>query len=486
MKLNKSFTAILLAGMSLSGYATTEPSNVESSSMTEQSANDVEITNIESSSIGEQSVKNVEVAVKDPADQIDEKISSYIQKVESSVAKAHKSHLIRFYSGTSSISIDKSDTEWANYRAEALNEAIFKARESYLRTLNRDSVRTEVRDYFKAKGLPEPQAEDFKNQSKIEQLLDKAVAVADGKLNKELKDMGINAKEFDAASPKKKQTLLKQYFGTKSITSAYGDLSGMFVTQTFEVIDENGKGSVGVVMALSATKRDKVVALIDSKGQVAADPQKANPNNSNLPAVFAAKKDTLFLKKGTELIYDAQGYPVLVAYGQAGVSYSSDSEERQIEREAAVEWADDDAWGALASTYNLSGDFSKESNKENTKIKENVFELAAGNNVRKNESGIQKNIMSTIKSSSTMVSSIKDMTGVSIEYKWRKPHPITGQEMVGVVLVWHPIKIRNAELMQSGKTAAEMDSSIAPTNNAIGATKTSSFSSEDSFNVSDF
>lgn len=467
MKINKLLLAMICTGLSVSSLAN------------ESSVNIQVVTEAE---LGTQSVENVAVAVIDPADQVDEKVSTYIQSVEDRVNRAGKSHLIQFFKGTAHITVDKNNPEWSNYRSLALEEAVLNARESYLKTVNNDFVQDQVKDFFKAKGLPEPTASEFQNEGMLDQMINKAIAVVDGKLSQELKDMGINPSEFKAANPQKKQTLFKQYIGTKSMTTAYGDLSGMFVTQTFEVLDENGKGSVAVVMALSANKRDKVKALIESKGQIEPDPNRANPDNANIVAKLVSNK-ALFLEVGTDLWYDDKGYPMLISYGQSGVNYTTDPDEREIEREAAFGFAEDNAWGSLAATYNLSGDFSKESSKGQSKIKEKIFELASGS-VRKSETDIQKKISSVIESSTAMTASIKDMTGVKVEHTWRQKHPITGKEMAGVVIVWHPVRIQTAEAMQSGKTAQQIDAAK-PRNKKV-ATSSHSFESIDKFDVVDF
>ncbi|WP_434355326.1 hypothetical protein NF212_10415 [Parasalinivibrio latis] len=425
-----------------------------------------------------QSAQDVQVAEIDPDQQVQELIDKYRQAVEAKVRAQGKQNSVVFFEGKGQIAVDKNHTDWSEFRALALNEAVLKARESYLKTLNRDFVQQDIKEYFKAKGLPEPTADDFKSESKLTQLLNKAIAVVDSKLNAELEENGVNPQEFEAAPQTKKQQLFREYIGTKSITRAYGDLSGMFVVKTFEVIEDNGKGTVGVVMALSNAKRDRVKALVESRGNVMPDPEKANPANANIKSKLANMNDTLFLNTGTQLWYDDKGYPMLVSFGQAGVIYTNDPDERTMEREAARGYAEDNAWGLLAGTYNMNGNFARDSMRGQEKTKDKVFEFAAGNVRTSETAGIQRKIMSVTEESSKMTSSIRDVTGVGVEHTWLKKHPVTGKEMTGVVVVWHPVRIQNAEDLQNGREPVATETNKPTSAHEAG--------SEDFFDAADF
>ncbi|MCF8777210.1 hypothetical protein LZU85_00235 [Vibrio sp. IRLE0018] len=431
----------------------------------------------------DQNVNAIVVSHEDTADAVESKIGEYIAQKEQLIEAANKSHLIRFFGGQAEISVTTNHPDWAVYRAMALAEAMHRARDSYLKTLNRDFVEEQVRETFHQHGLPEPTAKDFQSDNRFQQLLGKAVALFDGHLSKELEKFGISAPEFAQAPPEKKQILMQQYFENRSISKAYGDLSGMFVTKTYEQYDESGKGTIGVVMTLSLNKRDKVVDLINSKGDVQPDPTRKNPTAANLKEYFK-NQSVPYMNAGTDLMYDAQGYPMLVSFGQYGVVHTSDRDMRSIEREAAEGFAEDAAWSALASAYNLSGDFARESIKRTAKEKSRTTTLIGPDATRTAEGSLQRTVQTTSTESSKMTSSLKQMTGVSIEHKWRAKHPATGHEMVGVVLVWHPIKVQNTVKMQSGARADELEK---PTSsNASPSNLKTESESADRFDLSDF
>ena len=408
-----------------------------------------------------QSADNVQQAQSDPADLTENAINDYMSDVQDRVAKAGKSHSIQFFSGQASLNINRNDPDWAIFREQAIQEAVIKARESYLTTLNRDVVQEQFREFFSSKGKPEPTAADFQSEAGVTSLLDKAILLAETMLDKELVEQGIEPATFKKATPQIKRDLFRDAIGTKTLSKAYGDLSGMTVQQVYEFIREDGTGHIGVVMALSAKKREHIRALVESDGRVEPIPARANPEFANVSAGLADIPE-IYLEFGTKVFYDDKGYPMLVSFGQSGVRYTRDPDERDLEREDAHQFAIDNAYGALAATYNMNGDHVRESIQKSSKTKRETFDLVKDGSVRKNSGAVRKAIMRESEALSSMTASIQGLTGVSVHHKWRKKHPITGKEMSGVVVVWHPVTVKNAELMQSGKSAAEIEAIMAP------------------------
>ncbi len=432
----------------------------------------------------EQHSTNITVGSDDPQDYVEDRLESYISVKEQLIADAGKAHLVRFFSGSAQVSVTKHNPDWAVYRSMAIAEATQKARQSYLKTLNTTVSNQVITEFFTKRGYPAPTAKDFQSQTLFAQLMDKSVGIVNGLLDKQLEELGIDSAQFRAAPPEKQEVMMKNHFEDVTKTKAFGDLSGMFVQKTIEHYDSNGEGTVGVVMTLSLKKRDLLVDLINSKGHVEADPKRANPRNANLKANLV-NHPAPFLETGTQLTYDAKGNPMILAYGQHGVVHTSDRTERQFEREAAKGFAEDNAWAALAATYNLSGDFAKESRKRKTDQKTRKTQLIGPGTTQTSTSAFQSSIAQMLQESAKTTASLKNMTGVSVEHKWRKKHPATGHEIVGVVLVWHPKKVRHANLIQSGVTADQMDQKVEQAKPAANTPQTT-YESDDRFDLSDF
>ncbi|MFA0568233.1 DUF6844 domain-containing protein [Vibrio gallaecicus] len=480
MKFNKLLLAMMLTGASAPAVLAEESVDTTAA---EELVDTTTTAEVPAEVLGEQSDKDV-VQVEEDVDTLDVvegKLDRYITKVKSSLEKSGKAHKVFVYSGTAELSVSSSDPRWSKYRERALEKAVLDARISYLSTLNTSPANNVIYSMNSMSGLPIPTVDDFKTDSQMEGFLDKVIAVIDGKLDSELKEMGIDPKQFNAAPPAIKRDLYKESVVEQTARTSYGDLSGMVVVKQYEEITESGHGTIGVVMILSATKRDEIKAMIESHGEVAPQPEKANTQFSSLQQMFSSKKDSLYLKAGTDVLYDSEGYPLIVAYGQSGVTYSKSSTKKKIERKVAKEFATNNAWANLTRAYNLNGDLKSSTSVEAQESESEKFELII-DSVRSTSSGLTQSMYESMEKRASMQSSMRNMTGVSVEYDWRRKHPVTGHEMVGSVLVWHPKKVTNAKNLASGKSEAQLDQAVQE--EVVGSRH--SAESEDTFDAADF
>ena len=470
MKMNKLLAAMLVAGLAMPVVAE------------EQLVDTKQAAEIPQQVAGEQSDKDVVQAKADvdTTDAVESKLDSYVAKVKKSLEQQGKLHKVFIFSGTAELDVDRNDPNWAKFRERTLEQAVLNARKSYLETLNTSVTNNTITSMAYSNGLPTPTADDFKTDSKMVGFLDKVVAVLEGKLDSELGEMGIDPKQFEAAPPAIKRDLFKESVVDQTVRTSYGDLSGMMVIKVFEEIKESGQGTIGVAMALSASKRAQVKAMIDSDGQVSPQADKANKKFSSIHAMLLAQKDSLYLKSGTQVAYDSEGYPMIIAYGQSGVTFSNSSAKKKIERKVAQNFATNNAWANLSRTYNLNGDLENKTSSEKQVSESEKFELIV-DSVRSTSSGLTQNLIESMQERAAMHSSIQNMTGVSTEYEWRRKHPVTGHEMVGSVLVWHPKKITTAKNIASGKTEAQLDLELQGSGGSSNSAE-----SENMFDAADF
>ena len=470
MKLNKLLIAMLLAGASFQTMASVTPL---------QSPQEPEVSQ---EVLGQQSDQDVVKAEPeaDTLDLVEQKLKSYVGKVKASLEKQGKQHKVFVFSGTADLDIDVNDPNWSKKRERALEEAAFNARKSYLETLNTSVENSTISTTSYANGLPAPTVNDFKSNDRFTSYMNKVIAVLDGKLDSELEAMGIDSKQFKSQPPQIKRDLYKKSIIDQTERSSYGDLAGMMVVKVFEEVRESGQGTIGVAMVLSANKRDQVQAMVESEGQVQPQADKANTQFSNIHAMLSAQQDSLYLKSGTQIVYDAQGFPMIFAYGQSGVTYSNSSAKKRIERNVAKKFATNNAWASLARTYNLSGDFTGQTTSESQVSESEEFELIL-DSVRKKSAGLSENLIEKMNERAAMTSSIQSMTGVSPEFEWRRKHPVTGHEMVGTVLVWHPTKVTNAKNLASGKSEQDLDLGVTEPSDSVHSAE-----SEDMFDAADF
>ncbi|MFQ6371249.1 DUF6844 domain-containing protein [Shewanella sp. YIC-542] len=409
----------------------------------------------EKQTFGQQSSDTVKQS-KTPSQQVKDDIKEYVKEINATLLERGRSHMVKVVSGTATVAVTKDNPMWSHYRANAVRQAIAKARESHLSKLNIDIRNEVINELFNDAGAPKPSPEDFKTEKGMAGILTKLAALIESKLDAELIEAGIDPKLFANSTPTQKQQLMHKMFAEKTVTTAFGDISGMFVIRTFEAFKDDGTGTVGVVMAQSANKRDKIKTLVQSHGQVKADPRMANPDFANIPAALASV-DAPYLEAGTQLAYDDKGYPIIISYGQAGVQYTDDADMMEVQLEAAASEAESNAMANLAQSYNMSGDFSREVTKKTEQGRELVHSLASNNTVSTVDPGVVHSIRNILDQSSKMTSSVSGLNGLQTVNHWEMRHPVTGHTMVGVALVWHPIQERQSIALQSGKSAAELD-----------------------------
>ncbi len=470
MKLNKLLLAMAVSGFAFNVIASESPTALPQEPEVPQEV------------LGQQSDQDVTKAKPDvdTLDEVERKLKKYVRHVKSSLEKQGKQHKTFVFYGTADLEIDVNDPNWSKKRERALEEAIFNARKQYLETLNTDVDTSTISSMSKVNGLPAPTMDDFRNDDKLVSFIDKVVAVLDAKLDSELEEMGIDPEQYKAAPPAIKRDLYKKSVVEQTERSAYGDLAGMMVVKVFEEVRDSGQGTIGAVLVLSANKRDQVRAMIESNGQINAAPAKANKNFGNIYDYLAAQEDSLYLKTGTQIVYDADGYPMIFAYGQAGVTYSNSSAKKRIERDVAKKFATNNAWANLARTYNLSGDFKETTSSETQVSESEKFEKIA-DSIRHTSAGLTENLIEQIESRTSMSASLRNMTGVSPEFEWRRQHPVSGHEMVGTVLVWHPTKVTHAINLASGKSESQLDMEMEEQSDSVNSAE-----SEDMFDAADF
>ncbi|MDE5016676.1 hypothetical protein NAI44_09435, partial [Francisella tularensis subsp. holarctica] len=72
----------------------------------------------------------------------------------------------------------------------------------------------------------------------------KQMALDESKLDSQLKEQGLNPNDF-ATPEETKKALLSQHMTIKSLTTGFGNLSGLLPIKTF-VVEKDGNAAIGV------------------------------------------------------------------------------------------------------------------------------------------------------------------------------------------------------------------------------------------------
>lgn len=352
-----------------------------------------------------------------------------------------------FAYGDAIIKLKPDNSKWVDARSMAYNEALIDA---YAKVAQEQS--TTNQNVF-LKELIDDQSpleqDELKSKSKIESLWNKVLALTGGVLDKKLEAYGINPEQYNAASDEKKKTLLKSAITQKSITKALADTSGMIPSQTFEGTDGNGNYAVRVVISKAPDRIALVKSMLRNGANVPANPMKKASKSIEERVILP--EDILFNQFGTRLMYDKEGYPVLVSFGQAGVPSSGSEITKSIKLESARNLAKTNARSALTNSLYSSTVFKS--------VVEQVSQQAVDMKLISGNDGITEEMIESADYSSstdnktTTKSQITNFAGIREIHSWSYIHPQLGHEIVGVILMWSPKTAARAKNVKNAKAA---------------------------------
>ncbi len=341
--------------------------------------------------------------------------------------------------------------DWGNARVMAYKEALLKAQAKYISYLGISIKAESMRRFFKdPTQMPSFEPEELRETGKIAELLDKAVALAGGKLDQQLMELGIDPEEFAAAPREKRAVLFNRATSETVKTRARQSLTGVIPLKTFESYDQQGNHAVAVAIVASNNFRQFIYDVIHSKGDLAPKPEKAAPES--LRAFLRKDKKALLSDFGIRRMYDQNGYPVLVSFGQSSNPYRGDDPQaRADEREMSFTLARNSAYANFAYLFNSTG-IAEESASTKMERKRVGIARAEGTDITESEEETQR-FISTVDSEITARGSVSNLPGTKELFRWTAKHPMHGHEINGVVYIWHPLAEQNARQLRDFKPA---------------------------------
>ncbi|MBR6355963.1 MAG: hypothetical protein IKR92_03815, partial [Alphaproteobacteria bacterium] len=352
------------------------------------------------------------------------------------------------FEGDGYVRSPQEDPDWVNARSLAYDEALIHA---YQKVAEYLSLSTEVKMLSELLNDSEKPTLGDDMRSNVEVLLDKAIAVAGGQLDQKLTELGINPAQFNAAPDSVKKTMLRDAVTKQSVTSAVASTTGLIPYQTFEGKNGGGQHMIRVVVSAEPDRIALVKTILSKQGQVL--PNESKKSAKTLYERLVLDKSVLMNQFGTRLMYDEYGYPVLVAFGQAGVekalSNSGAIARLKLAQKKAVAHADSVLTVLLNSTT-----ATKNITKEVMEHLEDMKLISDKDVGAIQEELSESDTYSSDGNYSTSVSGrISNFTGRSEFYNWVYEIPETKQKVAGVILVWSPRTARHAQDIKTGRTS---------------------------------
>ncbi|RTE66184.1 hypothetical protein EH243_08685 [Amphritea opalescens] len=437
--------ALAISGMAITVHAQTE-SNPAETLATEQ---DTAPVPAQTDSVDLAAAEAAEPAPVDPGMMLMEQIDNWKQGAGASLSRLAESGDIFMAEGSSFVKVTPDAADWADHRLMAYKDALMNAQAQFIEFEGISSRAETVSKLFDDKSqMPTFSPAELQSSNKLEEVLNKAVALAGGKLDEQLSKLGINPDEFNAAPPAKRARLFENSISEQITTRARASLTGLVPVKTFEANDAEGRHAIAVIVVASDKMRQFIYDMKQSKGDLAPNPKKVG--GPSLRERFSENKAALIHEFGIRKMYDENGYPVLVSFGQAGTGYNgSDFNRKMNARKGAFLYAKADAYANFAYLLNAVGNAETSSSRKSTDVTDGIVEAEKDGVITSEENRIE--MVKAINNEISARGSISDLPGTRQLLRWTAKHPQYGNEINGVIYVWHPVSEQNARNMRNFK-----------------------------------
>ena len=324
--------------------------------------------------------------------------------------------------GTAQIKAKAGSPGYMDSRTIAFDEAMFDAKRKLIEKLGAE-IRTALESSTgEFSGEKESDFEGTK-APKAPTLFEKGVKLAHAKLDKMLKEEGVEPNSEKTAE-KAKKLIASGKFKAVTEVAAESQIYGMYPAATFE-----SENKIGVVAMISENSKNMATALYNSLAGIETVGRKRpkKPVSEYIPK----EPEKLLMTFGVKQVIDENGVMWLLAFGQAEQKGNYPGAE-----EIAIEKAETESQGLMRQ-------FAGEVVSANKK-REKAERMAAFDD-GSNRVGDFSSYMKTIKS----VSEAKVISGLEEEYVDVLQHPITGQKAAVYVGKWSPVSASEANSMKS-------------------------------------
>lgn len=334
------------------------------------------------------------------------------------------------------VALNADDKRWPKARSLAFQNAFVQAMGEYIASVRQRTTVSLVRDYF-AEDVPENELEYQEGEppdSFVKRIVLKSAVLAEQELDQKLAESGMSVDEIQRlTTPVQKRTMLAERISRTTLNTAIGSAAGLVPVKTFEAVDGEGNTAIGVVAVYS--QRMRHIANRISRGEVIL------PDPSRARASIASQIDTYSGEElpnefGVRVMWDDQGYPAIVSFGQWGWSPANLSKRKRAQqRRFAMKQAENDALSNLTVFIRACTRFAEESN-VGADLEE-AFNLPRGAVPEEIASAeIADKLVETARVKAEVA-----LTGYTLERPWSAPHPLLDQhEIVGAIAFWSPAR----------------------------------------------
>ena len=345
--------------------------------------------------------------------------------------------------GESVVAVPMSDPRWANAKQLAYMDGMNKALGDYALQQNLNNQAQMLSKQLMDDNLLDApsrnvQAESFEDATpgKVQELMSKALAVGEGHLDKQLRDLKVDPAKFERQPIEVKKKLFEDSIKSVSKTSAIAETAGMVPIQTFYGKDSDGKYGVRVVFSTAPSRIRLVRQMLRGGANIPPDPKMAS--TKTIAERFKLRGELMTDMLGTRLVWDKQGYPALLAFGQSSVGVPRNNPTFAQRQQVARTAARNNAMNMLTFLLNSSSSIESSMSQQAGVTSTQSMVVDANNNTMSSvatEEAAKLYLDQTIDTNGR----ISSFEGVKTFHSWSYKDPDSKQYIVGTVLIWSPL-----------------------------------------------
>ncbi|MFZ9035446.1 MAG: DUF6844 domain-containing protein [Francisellaceae bacterium] len=348
---------------------------------------------------------------------------------------------VEVFSAVAPIQRNSSSSEWGMARQLAFEQAFLDAKAEFILSFAGRTIAKTISNIEQDNSSDAHKFDDSQLplSDSLSGYYKKYMALTNAKLDEKLKDQGIDPSTLTRDPEQRKRLAFNQLL-TKTVTQGFGDLAGVMPVKTF-IVEHNGEQAIGVVAIYSP--KIKALVLDLRAGNL---PALSGDGGQAVETFVNKSAQSLSNDFGIRLVFDAQGKPVILSYGQAG--YNSNNQNAvisagQVAQNQAEQFARANFSSFINGTLNI-----KDSSEMGQEIsQELVKNLATGQSSQQNKNSI----INRLKNQMTQFSNAS-LEGVKTIKKWRFDVANSNAKLTGVVLAWTQNQYKNAENVKNDNT----------------------------------
>jgi hypothetical protein len=278
--------------------------------------------------------------------------------------------------------------------------------------------------------------------------MQKLMTAADKSADAALKLLGTTDEELAAMNSQEKDILLKEDFSSRSASIVSGMLGGC---TTYKILEGDAGGDdyqIAVCVKYTPELR-KLAAIVERDVEYQLDPKKAKKSFAKIKDM---PEEKLMLNLGSKVMFNNQGQMVVFGFGQKELRATGKRASAKLQRAHSAARLE----AATAIKNFVAEDLVSDEMVETIeKYREYSDSTEAAFSSEKWEQKIQ-----------AKSTTLKDLS-VTIVRKWRGKHPLSGNDVAGVVVAWSPQSAqRGRDLKESLSAPVKLDGSKKTTQEA--------------------